>query len=91
MENAGRASYVERNQEMINKSDFCIVYYDENYAPPKRKNSRRDLTDYQPKSGTKIAYDYAVKKKKIIINYEQNDSDNYKHPCRSIARHGMLR
>lgn len=68
MENAGRASYVERNQEMINKSDFCIVYYDENYAPPKRKNSRRDLTDYQPRSGTKIAYDYAVKKKKIIIN-----------------------
>ena len=68
MENAGRSSYVERNQEMINKSDFCIVYYDENYAPPKRKNSRRDLTDYQPRSGTKIAYDYAVKKKKIIIN-----------------------
>ena len=68
MENAGRASYVERNQEMINKSDFCIVYYDENYAPPKRKNSRRNLTDYQPRSGTKIAYDYAVKKKKIIIN-----------------------
>ena len=68
MENAGRTSYVERNQEMINKSDFCIVYYDENYAPPKRKNSRRDLTDYQPRSGTKIAYDYAVKKKKIIIN-----------------------
>ena len=37
MENAGKASYVERNQEMINKSDFCIVYYDENYAPPRRK------------------------------------------------------
>ncbi len=68
MEKAGRASYVERNQEMINKSDFCIVYYDENYAPPRRKNSKRDLTDYQPKSGTKVAYDYAVKKKKEIIN-----------------------
>lgn len=68
MENAGRASYVERNQEMINKSDFCVVYYDKNYSPPKRRNSRRDLTDYQPKSGTKVAYDYAVKKKKEIIN-----------------------
>ncbi len=45
MENAGRASYVERNQEMINKSDFCVVYYDENYAPPRRRNNRRDLTD----------------------------------------------
>ena len=69
MENAGRASYVERNQEMINKSDFCIVYYDENYLPPRRKNSRRDLFDYQPKSGTAVAYVYAVKKKKKIINY----------------------
>ena len=68
MENAGKASYVERNQEMINKSDFCVVYYDENYAPPRRRNSRRDLTDYQPKSGTRLAYDYAVKKGKEIIN-----------------------
>lgn len=62
MENAGRASYVERNQEMINKSKFCVVYYDENYLPPRRKNSKRDLFDYQPNSGTKIAYDYAMKK-----------------------------
>ena len=68
MENAGNASYVERNQEMINKSDFCVVYYDKNYLPPRRKNSRRDLFDYQPKSGTAVAYDYAEKKKKIIIN-----------------------
>lgn len=68
MEKAGRASYVERNQEMINQSDFCVVYYDESYAPPQRKNSRRDLTAYQPKSGTKVAYDYAVRKKKEIVN-----------------------
>ena len=68
MEKAGRASYVERNQEMINHSKFCVVYYDENYLPPRRKNSRRDLFDYQPKSGTAVAYDYAVKKKKEIIN-----------------------
>ncbi len=68
MEKAGRASYVERNQEMINKSDFCVVYYDKNYLPPRRRTSRRDLTDYQPKSGTAVAYDYAVRKKKEIIN-----------------------
>ena len=68
MEKAGKASYVERNQEMINQSDYCIVYYDDNYLPPRRKNSRRDLTDYQPKSGTAVAYDYAVKKKKEVIN-----------------------
>ena len=68
MKKAGKASYVERNQEMINKSDFCVVYYDENYAPPRRKNSRRDLTDYQPKSGTAVAYEYAIRKKRKIIN-----------------------
>lgn len=68
MEKAGKASYVERNQEMINKSDFCVVYYDENYAPPRRKNSKRDLFDYQPKSGTAIAYSYALKRYKNIIN-----------------------
>ncbi len=68
MENAGKASYVERNQEMINHSKFCVVYYDENYLPPRRKNSRRDLFDYQPKSGTEIAYKYARKKGCEIIN-----------------------
>lgn len=68
IEKAGKASYVERNQEMINQSKFCVIYYDENYAPPRRKNSKRDITDYQPKSGTKVAYDYAVKKKCEIIN-----------------------
>jgi len=32
------------------------------------KNSRGELTDYQPKSGTGVAYSYAAKKKKVIIN-----------------------
>ncbi len=66
--NAGKAVYVERNCEMIDNSDICIVYYKDGYLPPRRKNSKRDLFDYQPKSGTAIAYQYAVKKKKKIIN-----------------------
>lgn len=55
---ASKAVYVERNIEMINRSRFCIVYYDESYAPSKRK------------SGTKIALDYAIKckKKTFILN-----------------------
>ncbi len=53
---SGRASYVERNFEMINKSRFCVFYYDENYSPDNRK------------SGTKTAFDYATKHKKEIIN-----------------------
>ncbi|MBQ8295262.1 MAG: hypothetical protein IJX87_02375 [Clostridia bacterium] len=68
IENAGKASYVERNQEMIDASDFCVFYCDEAYKPPLRKQSRRSLTSYQPKSGTALAYQYAKQKKKEIIN-----------------------
>lgn len=64
---SGSAAYVERNQIMIDHSDICIVYYNKNYQPPKRKNSRRDILPYQPKSGTGIAYEYALKKKKVVI------------------------
>ncbi|MBE6649062.1 MAG: DUF1273 family protein [Ruminococcaceae bacterium] len=53
---AGRAVYVKRNHEMINRSRFCVVYYSEKYSP---KNGR---------SGTKIALDYAVKQNKRVIN-----------------------
>lgn len=51
---AGKASYVKRNYEMIDKSCYCIIYYDEQGAPTTRK------------SGTKIALDYAIKKGKQI-------------------------
>lgn len=53
--NSGKASYVERNYEMIDHSQFCIVYYNEQHTPTTRK------------SGTKIALDYAVKQHKKII------------------------
>ena len=52
--NSGRASYIERNYDMIDNSRYCIVYYDELGAPTIRK------------SGTKIALDYAIKKGKQI-------------------------
>ena len=52
---AGRAVYVKRNIEMIDNSKYCIVYYDEKFSLQNRK------------SGTKIALDYAIKKKKEII------------------------
>ena len=66
--NAGKAVYVERNCEMIDKSDICIVYFKDDYSPPARKYSSRELSTCQPKSGTFIAYSYAMKKKKRIIN-----------------------
>ena len=42
---SGRASYVERNQAMINDSDFCIFYFDEHYLPPRRRYGKRYLSD----------------------------------------------
>jgi len=66
--NAGKAAYIKRNQEMIDKSDFCIIYFDENYIVSKRNKKIQNLQNKLIKSGTRIAYDYALKKQKRIIN-----------------------
>ena len=65
---SGKASYVERNQAMIDDSDYCLFYYNEKYAPSQRQESG-GFRLYQPKSGTAIAYKYAKRKKKIIKNF----------------------
>ena len=65
LENAGKFSYVERNYEMIDNSTYCVFYYNEDYIPPLNRNT---LLPSSGNSGTKIAYEYATKKKKIIIN-----------------------
>lgn len=49
--------YVKRNYEMIDNSKFCIIYCNENYSKANRK------------SGTKIALDYAIKRKKTIYRF----------------------
>ena len=56
---AGKAVYVERNFEMIRKSRYCLVYYDEAVAPTKRK------------SGTKIALSYAKAQEKTILLFPE--------------------
>ena len=68
LENAGKSSYVKRNQEMIKLSDFCVFYYNKEYKPNAKKYSKSSLTTYQPKSGTKLAFEYARKANKKIIN-----------------------
>ena len=60
--NAGKVAYIERNYEMINRSEYCICCYDENYTPPRSRDNR------QPKSGTKTAYEYAVRHCGHVIN-----------------------
>ena len=68
IENAGKAAYVERNEYMIDSADICIFYYNENYLPPLKPTTKKRIFFYQPKSGTKIAYDYARRQRKPIIN-----------------------
>ncbi len=65
---SGRAGYIERNYSMIDDSDYCIFYFDKSYLPPVRKKSKRNVSSYQPKSGTNLAYRYAIQKNKVIIN-----------------------
>ena len=64
---AGRLSYVVRNREMILKSELCVIYYNEEYLPSSRKSSFPPQSTV-PKSGTRLAYEYARQKKKEIIN-----------------------
>lgn len=50
-------SYVRRNQFMIDKSNVCLFYFNKNYIPKTKTQS-----------GTRLAYDYAIKKSKSILN-----------------------
>ena len=59
---SGRFAYIKRNYEMINESEYCVIYFDKNYIPTKKSSS------HQSGSGTKIAYDYALKNQRKIIN-----------------------
>ena len=69
IENAGKYSYIERNYEMIDKSTYCVFYYNENYIPPLKRPTKHNIVlPSRRNSGTKIAYEYAAKKKKEIIN-----------------------
>ena len=53
---------------MIDASDICLFYYNNNYKPATRKHRKSDLFGYQPNSGTQLAYKYATKKNKLIYN-----------------------
>ncbi len=59
----GRSSYVERNREMIDNSDFCVFFYIDKYEVNPTLNRTQNN-----KSGTRLAFNYAYKKQKIIIN-----------------------
>ena len=53
---------------MIDKAALCIFYYDEHYKPPLKPAARGRIAREQPKSGTKVAYEYAIRRQKELIN-----------------------
>lgn len=72
--NAGRASYVKRNLDMIDHSDICVFYYNYNYVPLSKPIDNKISLNIR--SGTKIAFEYAISHNKNIINlYSKTDSE----------------
>ncbi len=55
---AGRGVYVKRNCDMIDRSDFCVMYFDESYKPC-----------HKSKSGTGLAFEYAKKRRKNVYKF----------------------
>lgn len=51
-----KSACVLRNLKLIDESEYCMIYYRKNYILPSNRNS-----------GTKIAYEYACKRKKKMI------------------------
>lgn len=62
IKNTGKALYVERNKVMIDMCDKLFVYYDPHYTVSTKKG-------FSSNSGTKIAFKYALKSNKEIINF----------------------
>ena len=54
---SGKLSYIKRNEFLVRVSDYCLFYYKDSYQP-----------NTKTKSGARLAYDYATKKRKAIIN-----------------------
>lgn len=70
-EKTSKSSYIQHNFAMIDASNYCVFYYNDQYKPPKRKLNKRSLSTYQPNSGTKLAYNYAMRKNVVIINVKE--------------------
>ena len=65
---AGCASYVERNQEIVDASQYCIFFFDPHYSVTACKGLNQTCLC---KSGVRFIYDYAKKNRRCsseIIN-----------------------
>ena len=62
----------DNDYEMIDSCDYCVFYFNKNYQPIVNQNRKNKmLLPKERNSGTKIAYLYAVKNGKKIINLYQ--------------------
>ena len=69
VQKAGKCAYIKRNYEMIDSCLFCVFYYNPNYLSPLKKPPKHSVNlPKRVNSGTKIAFNYAIKKQKEIIN-----------------------
>ena len=74
---AGRASYIVRNQDLINESNYCVFYYNLEYQPPQCKQVRRGICTYQLKSGTRAAYEYAKNRLRADFLIQITNIENF--------------
>ena len=82
-----RCKLLNQNQAFMQKKVhkclfFCVFYYNPSYLSPKRKYAKRDITDYQPKSGTALAFHYANSRRisgriLVIINICEGLSERF--------------
>lgn len=70
---AGKSSYIQRNFAMINNSNYCVFYYNENSQAQCTQNFKYSVRNHQSHSGTQLAHKYAHQKKKIIYNLLKNN------------------
>ena len=73
VENAGRCSYIKRNQNMIDSANICIFYYNSEYTPPVKKAKKHSsLTPTQErKSGTAIAQNKRISRLSTYLQTKQ--------------------
>lgn len=75
---------------MIAKSSVCVFYYDTDYRAISRRYVKNRIITRETKSGTKLAYDFAVSQNLKIINLFENDIKD-QSVFLSSAAHGVTK
>lgn len=68
---AGKAIYIERNRHMIDSADICVFYYNNQNNKLTKAESENRYFLYPSVSGTKTAYENAIKQNKKMLNLSE--------------------